>query len=147
MTNLVRYSPNQELRQMQREIDRLFNGLFSTHNGNGDTQTALWTPRVDLAESEDAYLFYLDVPGMAKEELNISYQDGTLTVSGERRPKEWDETLNVVRMERATGPFYRFFSLPKAVVDKKIEAHYEDGVLTIHVPKAEESKPRRIKIT
>jgi HSP20 family protein len=148
MTSLIRFSPTTEMRRLQREIDRLFEGAWSTQgNENRETDTTVWTPRVDLSETEDAYVIHLDVPGMAKDELEISYQDHTLSVSGERTVAAGDENRNFVRIERSFGRFYRAFTLPKAVDDTKIKANYTDGVLVIHVPKAEESKPRRIKVS
>lgn len=144
MTSLIRFSPPTEMRSLQREIDRMFDSFFP--QGNGDQDQAVWTPRVDLAESEEMYLVHLDVPGMKKDELTISYQDGTLSISGERKFEEKEEQANFVRVERRFGHFYRSFELPKAVVSDKIDASYEDGVLSIRIPKAEESKPRSIKI-
>ena len=144
MASLIRFSPPTEMRSLQREIDRMFDSFFPT--GAGDQEQAVWTPRVDLAETEDLYLVHLDVPGMKKDELTINYQDGTLTVSGERRFENKDEKANFVRVERRFGHFYRSFELPKAIVSDKIEASYDDGVLNIRIPKAEESKPRSIKI-
>lgn len=147
MTNLVRYSPNYDLHQMQREIDRLFHGFFQATDGNGETKTAVWSPRVDFVENEEAYMILLDLPGMTKDDLEISFQEGRLTVSGDRPVHTWDDGVSAVRLERASGPFYRSFHLPKMVADDKIEARFEHGVLRIDVPKAEESKPRRIQIS
>ncbi len=146
MTNLVRFTAGDELRRMQREFDRLFESFFPVRDGNGDVETAVWTPRVDLVESPDAYLIHLDVPGMKKEDFNINYQEGVLTVSGERRAETKEEQQNLVRVERSFGHFFRSFSLPKAIKDSEIAASYKEGVLTVHVPKAEETKPRRIQI-
>ncbi len=144
MTSLIRFSPPTELRSLQREIDRMFDNFFP--RGNGDTEQAVWTPRVDLAENEDAYLVHVDVPGMKKDELAINYQDGTLAISGERKFEEKEEKANFVRVERRFGHFYRSFDLPKTVNADKIEATYHDGVLDIRIPKAEETKPKPIRI-
>lgn len=147
MTSLVRFSPTNDMRRLQREIDTLFESFFPARGSDGDTETSVWTPRVDLAETEETYLIYLDLPGMTKEDLSINYQDGTLSVSGERTFAERDEKeMSFARVERFAGHFYRSFTLPKAINSNKIEANYADGVLTIRVPKAEESKPRRINI-
>ena len=145
MTNLVRFSPGYDLRQMQREIDQLFNGFFPS--SEDDAPAATWMPRVDMAESGDAYRIVLDVPGLTRNDIEISYQEGILTVRGERKQEAWDETFGVLRHERTFGPFFRAFRLPKAILIDDIEAQYADGVLKIYVPKAEESKPRRIAIS
>ncbi len=144
MTSLIRFSPPTEMRSLQREIDRMFDSFFP--KSNGDQEQAVWTPRVDLAENENSYLVHLDVPGMKKDELVINYQDGTLTISGERKFEETEEKANFVRVERRFGHFYRSFDLPKTVNADKIDATYHDGVLDIRVPKAEETKPKPIKI-
>ena len=145
MTNLVRFSPTAELRRMQREIDRLFEDVVPGR-ANGDGETAVWSPRVDLAETDEAYLIHLDAPGMSKDDFNLNWQSDSLTVSGERKWKEEGSKENYVRIERNYGHFFRSFTLPKAVNGDQITASYQDGVLTIRVPKAEESKPRRIEI-
>ena len=146
MTNLIRFSPTSDMRRLQREIDSLFEGFFPTRqeseNGNG----AVWAPRMDLSETTDAYVVNFDLPGLKKEDLEISFEDGTLSVSGERHAETTGEDRKFVRIERSYGRFYRAFSLPQAVDIDAVEARFEDGVLTIRVPKAEEVKPRRIDI-
>lgn len=148
MTNLVR-SRSSNLRNLQREIDRMFDNFFPTRYTSEEEEAsqAVWAPRVDLSETEDLYRIELDVPGMTRDDLNISYQDNQLTVSGERREEAKDEDSEYVRVERSFGHFYRSFRLPKTVNAEDIEATYENGVLTIEVPKAEESKPQRIEIS
>ena len=144
MTSLIRFSPTTEVRSLQREIDRMFDSLIP--RGNGDAEQAVWSPRVDLAETDQAYLIELDVPGMKRDDLEVNYQDGSLTVSGERKQQEKEENSSLVRVERRFGRFYRSFDLPQSVDASKIEAKYEAGVLSIEVPKAEESKPRSVQI-
>jgi HSP20 family protein len=144
MTSLIRFSPTTEVRSLQREIDRMFDSFLP--KANGDSEQAVWTPRVDLAESENAYLVHLDVPGMKKEDLEVNFQDGSVTVSGTRNEQAIGEDANFVRVERRFGRFYRSFDLPKTVDSSKIEAKYEDGVLSIRIPKAEESKPKTVTI-
>jgi HSP20 family protein len=106
----------------------------------------VWSPRTDLAEQDDAFHLRLDVPGMSKDDITINLQNGTLTVSGERTSEQTEEGEEYVRVERAFGNFHRTFRLPDAVDADNIEAVYEDGVLTITVPKTEESTRRQIEI-
>lgn len=146
MTNLIRFSPATELRRLQNEVDRLFDGYWPTRS-NGDEPTTMWSPRVDVTETEDAYHVHLDVPGIPKESIEINYQDGSLTVSGERKASEKSEEESYIRVERTFGRFFRSFSLPKTVQSEHISASYDNGVLSILVPKAEESKPRRIQVS
>lgn len=138
-----------DMRNLQREIDRLFDSFFPTRSSGSDDEStqAVWAPRVDLAESDDAYHIHVDLPGLNREDLNINYQDNQLTISGQRREEMTEKDGEYVRVERSFGNFYRSFTLPKSVNADDIEATYENGVLNIEVPKAEESKPRQIEIT
>lgn len=150
MNGLTRFSPRSDLRNLQREVDRVFDSFFRPkRESDEDSTSAMWSPRVDLAETDDAYHIHVDVPGMRKEDIDISFQNGELTVSGERRAEtsETDEKRNYMRVERSYGRFYRSFALPNTVDIDKIEANYENGVLNISVPKAEEQKPRRIEVS
>lgn len=148
MTNLIRFSPTYDMRRLQREFDRLFeNFLPSRPTGEDEAlESAVWAPRTDLSESEEAYFIHLDLPGLKKEDVEINFHDGTLSISGERRHEETEDGHKFVRIERSYGRFYRSFSLPQTVNTDDIEANFEDGVLNIRVPKAEEVKPRRINI-
>ena len=147
MTNLVRFSPTSDMRRLQHEIDTLFDSFFPTRatSENGGS-SALWAPRLDLSETDDAYFVHVDLPGLKKEDLEINFEDGTLSISGERHAQTGDENHKFVRVERSYGRFYRAFSLPQTVDVDNIEASFEDGVLNIRVPKTEEVKPRRISI-
>ena len=146
MKGMVRFSPNVEMRRLQNEFDRLFSDFFPTSTRGTDDEAITWAPRVDLGETDEAYVIRVDLPGLTKEDLTIDYHEGTLSISGERKAEHTEEGTNFVRLERRTGHFYRAFTLPKAVDTNKIEATYTDGVLRIHVPKAEDSKPRRITV-
>jgi HSP20 family protein len=149
MTSLSR-TRSRTLNDLQREMDRVFDRFFpSSTERDGDSsssQQAVWAPRTDLVETEDAYRIHLDVPGVGKESLKINYKDNQLTVSGERASDRTDEEEEYVRVERAFGHFYRSFTLPRTVNAENIEAAYENGVLTITVPKTEDVKPRQIEI-
>jgi len=148
MTNLIRFTPSTDMRRLQREIDRMFEDFFPRPAADeGSGEQAVWAPRVDLAETDDAYLVNVDVPGIPKEDITISYQDGQLAISGERKTEETIEGTNLVRCERAFGHFYRSFALPRQIASEKITAAYDNGVLHVRVPKTEESKPRKIKVS
>lgn len=148
MTQIVRFTPRPDLRRMQREFDRLFGNFMPAFGPAADAdQAATWAPRIDVIESDDALIFEIDLPGINKEDVHVGLHDGVLTVSGERVKREIADTDNVVRIERFTGNFYRTFPVPAAIDEKKIDAGLENGVLTLRLPKAEESKPRKIKIS
>jgi len=145
MTQLTRRTPNRTLRNLQREVDSLFDRFFD-RTGSDQGRSAVWAPQTDLVETDEEFQLRLDVPGMSKEDIDINLQNGTLTVSGERTSERTDEGEDYVRVERAFGTFHRTFTLPEAVDEQNIEATYEDGVLRISVPKTEESTRRQIEI-
>jgi HSP20 family protein len=140
MSNLTRYPT--DFRSLQRDLDAAFQDLLRP----ADRATDAWAPRAEVRESDDAYALSLDVPGLKRDEIAIDFHDGTLTISGQRSSETKQEGERVVRTERTYGAFYRSFGLPQPVDADGIEAKYEDGVLRIVVPKAEESKPRRIAV-
>ena len=138
---------NRGLNSLQREIDRVFDAFFPSDDDRDTTsQQAVWAPRTDLVEGSDAYRIHLDLPGVHRDDVTINYQDNQLTISGERRDERTSETDERVRVERAFGHFYRAFTLPRTVDPEGIEATHENGVLTVRIPKTEESRPRQIDI-
>jgi HSP20 family protein len=146
MTSLSR-TRNRNLNDLQREIDRVFGQFFPSRESDESTsRQAVWAPRTDLIEMEDNYRLHLDVPGLSKEDLNINYKDNQLTISGERTSDRTDENEEYVRVERSFGQFYRSFTLPRTVDTEDITATYDNGVLTISVPKTEKEKTRQIEI-
>ena len=105
-----------------------------------------WLPPVDIRETDDAYEFTAELPGLSKDDVKITIEDKVLTLSGER---SWDDEENrnsYHRVERAYGSFSRSFTLPAPVDPEKVSAKFKNGVLVVAVPKAEEVKPRQIKI-
>jgi HSP20 family protein len=146
MTQMTRRTPNRTLRTLQREVDSIFDRFFN-RTGSGDGRSAaVWSPSTDLVETDEDFRLRLDVPGMTKDDISINLQNRTLTVSGERTSERSEEDEEHVRVERAFGTFHRSFTLPEAVDADHIEATYDNGVLTISVPKTEESTRRQIEI-
>lgn len=145
MTQMTRYTPQRTLRDLQSEVDDIFDRFFNRERGEERT-TAVWSPQTDLTETDGAYRIRLDLPGMKKDDIVINLQNNTLTVRGERKSDRTNETEEYVRVERAFGTFHRTFALPDTVDAENIEATYDDGVLTISVPKTEENTRRQIEI-
>ncbi len=104
-----------------------------------------WTPALDLYQNNDNIVAVVELPGMRKEDIEISLQDGTLTISGERKDERNQEN-SATRTERSTGKFRRSITLPTRVDVNKVSAIYKDGILTVTLPKAEEAKPKQIQI-
>ena len=125
---------------LRREIDRLFEDTF-TRDGNN------WTPAVDIKESDSDIRIDLELPGMKPEEVEITAENGLLTIRGEKRSerKEGDEGRYHV-VERSYGTFLRTFTLPQGVDENQIQAEFNDGVLSIRIPKTALPQPKRIQI-
>jgi len=136
------------LRSLEDEVDRLFESTFpgSTREA-GEPRSPGWTPRIDLIETDEHYGLRADLPGIAKEDVSITVENGQLIIRGERKHETMTEDEDVVRSERAFGRFHRMLRLPQTVDQNKIEATFEDGVLSVELPKTEASKPKKIDIS
>jgi HSP20 family protein len=137
---LVRWTPARELASM--EIDRL-NNMLTDFYGMGRA----WLPAVDVFETKDSeYVVKAELPDMKREDINLTFENGVLTLTGERK-SEFDQNEGTFhRSERAYGRFSRSFTLPATVDANRINASYKDGVLTVRVPQREEAKPRQITV-
>jgi HSP20 family protein len=133
----------------QNQIDRLFAhalGLHGQWQSATGAATPAWAPALDIAERKDAYLVTVELPGVKLDDLQITMEDGLLTIQGERHFAHDSSKEQVHRVERSSGAFRRAITLPAHVMADEVEASFEDGVLRILVPKAEEAKPKRIQV-
>lgn len=110
-------------------------------------ETMEWLPNVDMIDSDGEYIITAETPGMSKDDIDIDVQEGVLTLSGEKKESKEHESAHHRYFERRYGSFERSFTLPRAVDAEKVKAEYKDGVLTIHLPKTEGSRGRKVKIT
>src|SRR3954465_8781545 len=125
---------------------RFFEPFFGRFNFLEDeAKSGVWAPPVDVAEEKDKIFVRVEVPGMNESDLKVTFEDGLLTVSGERQFERKDDR-NYHRIERTYGTFTRTFSLPRTVDANAISAQYRDGILEIEIPKLEEAKPKQIQI-
>jgi HSP20 family protein len=148
MNQLIRHRPLREAGDLRREVSRMFEDIWPFREGGEEGyEAAVWSPRVDLAETAEEYVISMDLPGVNKDEVNINFENNQLIVSGERKEEHKKEDRNFYRIERAHGRFLRYFNLPKEIDPDKIAARFDNGVLSVHVPKAEVSKPRQIKVS
>jgi HSP20 family protein len=126
------------------------NSLFNLPSmGNFARQAQLfsgWTPALDLYQNNDNVVAVVELPGMRKEDIDISLHDGTLSIAGERQSSS-SEGENAERTERFSGKFRRSITLPTRVDAEKVSASYKDGILTVTLPKAEEAKPKKVEVT
>jgi len=139
---LVRWDPARELASM--EVDRLHR-MFNEFYGGPFSRT--WVPAVDVFETDThEFVIKAELPEVKREDINITFDNGVLTLSGERKAEFETSRDNYHRVERHHGSFSRSFTLPTSVDPARIEASYKDGVLTVRVPKREEAKPKQIEI-
>jgi HSP20 family protein len=125
---------------------RMFEPFFGRFQFMDEALTnGTWAPPVDVAEEGDRLMVKVEVPGVDEKDLKVHFEDGILTVSGERQFERKD-TRNYHRIERAYGSFVRTFSLPRSIDASAIVANYRNGVLEIEIPKREEAKPKQIEI-
>jgi HSP20 family protein len=141
---IVRWEPLRELNSLQSEMNRLFNTAFDAPSGSSATRR--WVPAMDLVEAGDQFVLRADLPGMSEEDIEIELEDGTLTVSGERKAEHEQREEGFYRVERAFGAFSRSLTLPKGIDADAVSASFDRGVLEIRIPKPEARKPRRISI-
>ena len=125
-----------------REVDRLFDAFFGQPERGGRR----WVPPMDLVEAGDHFVLKADLPGLREEDVNLEVQDGTLTISGERKAEHEASESGWYRIERSFGSFTRSLTLPERVDASAISAEFKDGVLEVRIPKPEEHKPQRIAI-
>ena len=151
MTTMTRWDPFQDLRSAQDEMAQMSPMLahalgLHAQRGNERAMTSAWAPALDISERKDAYLVNVELPGLKPEDLDITMEDGLLTIQGERHVAPDSSEQQFHRSERRYGAFRRSITLPAHAMAEGIEASFEDGVLQILVPKAEEAKPKRIQV-
>lgn len=124
-----------------REVDRLFDAFFGAN-----AEPRRWVPPMDLVEAEDHFTLTADLPGLGEDDVKIEVEDGSLSISGERKAQHEAREGGWYRIERAIGSFNRTLTLPEGVDLDAISASFDRGVLTVRIPKPEQRKPRRIEI-
>jgi HSP20 family protein len=146
--SVSRWDPFQDLLAIQDEMNQLFGRAVGQGGQRSQGQVAerTWAPALDISERKDAYVVTVEVPGVKADDLDITLEDGLLTIRGERRFTQETSEQQFHRVERRYGSFRRSITLPSQVQADQIEASFEDGVLEVVVPKAEEAKPRKISV-
>lgn len=142
---LATWSGFGRLNDLRDEIDRLFEAPLA-ELARGSQLLSGWTPALDVYEDKDNLYVRAELPGMKKEEIDLSLHEGSLSLSGERKGQEEFKEAEVYRAERFFGRFQRTVTLPTPVAVDKVKAQYKDGILTITLPKAEEAKPKHIEV-
>jgi len=148
--SLIRYEPFNLFDRFQRDFNRagMFDTLFNDvlPDDNTDVAVSNWRPAVDIKEEDNRFLIKADVPGVDPKDIEITMEDGVLTIRGVRTVEKDEKREDYRRLERSRGTFYRRFSLPDTADAEKIEARGKDGVLEITIPKHDKVLPRRITV-
>ena len=145
MRTLSRFEPFRGASALQEQINRLFGDVFE--GVNGESNLTAWAPAVDIYETEHELVVKADLPDVDAKDLDIRVENNVLTIRGERKFEKKVNEQNYLRVERAYGAFARSFSLANTVNSENIKADYQNGVLTLVIPKREEAKPKQIKVT
>ncbi len=145
--NMNRWDPLRDLLSVQERVNRLFEGAFDDRAGAAELmQAGVWSPAVDIGETDEEFIVTAEVPEMKQSEIDIEVKGNTLIMSGERRPRR-ASMEGYHRIERAYGRFQRSFPLPGLVDQERITATLRDGILKVVLPKKTGSKRRQIEIT
>lgn len=153
--SIVRWQPRAALRpwsmfhdieNLQREMNRLFDWTFGPGSEEGVLDGGLWAPAVDVVQEGDVFRVRADLPGMKREDIEVTINGDRLTISGEKKREAETKQGSQYRTERYYGKFSRSLTLPSSVDANRVEATYRDGVLDISVPKSEDARTRAIKV-
>jgi HSP20 family protein len=145
MTTIAKIEPYRGSATLHDQFDRLFNETF--RNPSEETALTAWAPSVDIYETPNELVVKADLPEVSEKDIDVRVENNLLTIRGERKFEKSVSEENFLRVERTYGAFSRSFSLPNTVNPEAIGAEYKNGVLTITLPKREESKPRQVKVT
>lgn len=144
---IIRWEPFRDLLATQERMNRLFNETLGRFPGEEGLHAGSWIPPVDVYETEQNIVLKAELPGVDPNDVEASVHDGTLYLKGERKHETEVKEENYHHVERSYGSFARTFTLPASVDAEKVKAEFADGILTLTMPKREEAKPKRIKIS
>ncbi|MDD2699744.1 MAG: Hsp20/alpha crystallin family protein [Sideroxydans sp.] len=146
--NLIKWDPFKELEDVSNRLNRLFGRAGSTEDSDQNMlAVADWSPSVDISETDDAYLIKGEIPGVKKEDVKVSVQDGMLTIQGERKMEKEEKNKKFHRVECSYGNFVRSFRMPDDADENKVKAEFKDGMLNVSLPKTEKARNRSINVT
>lgn len=146
LPELATWSPFDRLSTLRDEMNRLFDLTVPSFGPREDRLLGVWSPPLDVFQDKDHVFVKVELPGMKKEDINISLHDGTLTITGERKNEREVKEGDTYRSERFFGRFHRSVTLPVPVDTGNVKAQYKDGILGVTLSKAEEAKPKQIEV-
>jgi len=150
MNALTRWNPFREMEDMQRRMSSLFDwSPFRRSNLTAEDENISvpeWAPLVDIAEDQKEYLIKVELPEVQKDDVKVTVESGTLTISGERKAEKEEKGRKFHRVERFYGRFERSFSIPDDAEASDVKAEFKDGVLRVHLAKSEKARPKQIEV-
>ena len=146
--NLVKWNPLKELEEVSSRLNQIFGrSPMRSESGQEMLTMADWTPTADISETDAAYLVKAEIPGVAKEDVKVTLQDGVLTIAGERHKEKEEKNKKFHRIERSFGSFMRSFRIPDDVDESTIKAEFKDGILNVTLTKSEKAKSKAIEVS
>ncbi|MDO8262737.1 MAG: Hsp20/alpha crystallin family protein [Gallionella sp.] len=146
--NLIKWDPFRELEDVSNRLNRIFGqSLARTESGQNMLAVADWAPSVDISETDTAYLIKAEIPGVKKEDVKVTIQDGMLTIQGERKQEKEEKDKKFHRIERFYGSFVRSFRVPDDADESAVKAEFKDGMLNVTLAKSEKAKPKAIEVS
>jgi len=145
--SIIKYDPFRELRSLQDDMNRLFTSSLPRDFSREELASGGWSPSVDIYENENEIVLEAELPGMKREDFELSIENNIITLKGKREFEKKEEGDNYHRVERAYGTFTRSFSLPRSVSAEETKADFKNGVLRVSLPKREEARARRIEVS
>lgn len=146
MSLLTRWNPSGELDTMRRQINTLFGRSLLAGNGEEFFSSTEWSPLVDVAEDDQEFTVKAELPGLKKEDVKVTVENGYLRITGERKMEKEEKGKRYHRIERAYGSFERAFLLPEDAKEDKLTADFENGLLKVHIPKETKPAPKAVEI-
>jgi len=150
MTALTRWNPFKEMEELQKRLASVFDLAPFRRSSLTAAEENLtlpeWAPAVDILEDEKEYLIKVELPEVQKDDVKVTVEDGTLTISGERKSEKVEKGRRFHRVERSYGRFERSFIIPSDAEEGKVEAEFKDGVLRVHLAKSEKARPKQIEV-
>lgn len=143
--SIVRWDPFRELEDMNGRLNRIF-GRSPLARDQDAMLNFDWAPTVDITENQEEFVIKAEVPGVAKDDIKVNFEDGVVRIQGERKQEKEEKDKKFHRVERSYGSFLRTFSVPVPIDEQKILAEYKDGILHLHLPKAANVKPKTTEV-
>ncbi len=146
--NLIKWDPFRELEDVSNRLNRVFGRPVARMDSNSELLTmADWTPSADISETDKAYVIKAEIPGVQKEDVKVTIQEGMLTIQGERKMEKEEKDKKFHRIERSYGSFMRSFRVPDDADESAVTAEFKDGVLNVTLNKSERPKPKSINVS